>query len=317
MEDRSLDFKSANLLAFSGGVDSTALFFKLLEKDIKFDIAIVDYGQRKQSNDEVLYAQKLCKIYNKKCFFKKFPSDLKFSEKMARDFRYEFFETIIKKEKYNVLFTAHQLNDKFEWFLMQFGRGAGFVELNGIQAEENRRFYTLKRPLLKYKKSELKEYLDKKNIQYFIDQSNFDSKYKRNHIRASYSDKFVEEFGIGVKRSFEYLQTDIDSLFSNITTYSKEQLTIFSNCDDDNISIRLIDRELKRRNLLISSALRGEILSQREIIVSDKIAISITSSQIWIAPKCCNIMDKKFKEKCRINKIPKNMRSYISGIDYF
>ena len=122
---------------------------------------------------------------------------------------------------------------------------------------------------------------------------------------------------MGVKQSFEYLQIDIDSLFSNITTYSKEQLIIFSNCADDNVSIRLIDRELKRRNLLISSALRVEILAQREIIVSDKIAISITSSQIWIAPKCDKVMDKKFKEKCRINKIPKNMRSYISSIDYF
>ena len=312
-----MEDKSINLLAFSGGVDSTALFFKLLEKSIKFDIAIVDYGQRKQSHDEVLYAKKLCKFYNKKCFFKKFPSDLKFTEKTARDFRYEFFEEIIKNENYKTLLTGHQLNDKFEWFLMQFGRGAGFVELNGMQEEENREFYTLKRPLLGYKKSELKEYLDKKNIKYFIDESNFDLKYKRNHIRASYSDKFLEEFSVGVKRSFEYLQTDIDSLFSNITTYSKEQLIIFSNCADDNVSIRLIDRELKRRNLLISSALRVEILAQREIIVSDKIAISITSSQIWIAPKCDKVMDKKFKEKCRINKIPKNIRSYISTINYF
>jgi hypothetical protein len=199
----------------------------------------------------------------------------------------------------------------------EFKKAFRFVELNGIQEKEDRGFYTLKRPLLGYRKSELKEYLDKKNIKYFIDESNFDLKYKRNHIRASYSDKFLEEFSVGVKQSFEYLQIDIDSLFSNITTYSKEQLIIFSNCADDNVSIRLIDRELKRRNLLISSALRVEILAQREIIVSDKIAISITSSQIWIAPKCDKVMDKEFKEKCRTNKIPKNMRSYISTIDYF
>ena len=53
-----------NLLAFSGGVDSTALFFLLLKSDIRFDIAIVNYGQREQSKEEVLYAQELSNRYN-------------------------------------------------------------------------------------------------------------------------------------------------------------------------------------------------------------------------------------------------------------
>ncbi|MDD3835568.1 MAG: ATP-binding protein, partial [Sulfurimonas sp.] len=38
-----------NLLAFSGGVDSSALFFLLLGENIEFDIAIVNYKQRAQS----------------------------------------------------------------------------------------------------------------------------------------------------------------------------------------------------------------------------------------------------------------------------
>ena len=309
--------KSKNLLAFSGGVDSTALFFKLLEQNIKFDIAIVDYGLRKQSKDEVAYAQKLCKLYNKKCFLKEFPSDLKFSEKVARDFRYEFFEHIIMYENYKNLLTAHQLNDKFEWFLMQLGRGAGLAELIGMQEKEDRDNYNLIRPLLGYTKKELQEYLDKKDIKYFIDKSNFDSKYKRNHIRASYSDEFLAEFGQGLKKSFEYLEKDKLSLLSNITMYIKDDLTIFDWDEDDNVAIRLIDKELKRRGVLISKGTRDEILLQREIIVSDKIAIAITNTQIWIAPKCEVVMTKEFKEKCRLNKIPNNMRSYISTIDYF
>ncbi|NLN13488.1 MAG: tRNA lysidine(34) synthetase TilS, partial [Arcobacter skirrowii] len=46
----NLDFSeiksSKNLLAFSAGVDSTALFFLLLNSNIPFDIAIVDYNIR-------------------------------------------------------------------------------------------------------------------------------------------------------------------------------------------------------------------------------------------------------------------------------
>ena len=56
-----------NLLAFSAGIDSTALFFLMMEEEILFDIAIVDYNQRLQSKDEVIYATQLAHKYNKKC----------------------------------------------------------------------------------------------------------------------------------------------------------------------------------------------------------------------------------------------------------
>ena len=50
-----------NLLAFSAGVDSTALFFLLNDSNIDFDIAIVDYGLREQSKNEVAHAKNLAK----------------------------------------------------------------------------------------------------------------------------------------------------------------------------------------------------------------------------------------------------------------
>jgi len=309
--------KGKNLLAFSAGVDSTALFFILLSKNIKFDVAIVNYNQRVQSVDEINYAKKLCKLYNKRCFVKEFPTNMVFSEKSARDFRYSFFEELIKYEKYKYLLTAHQLNDKFEWFLMQMSKGAGVTELLGVIDFEKRDNYTIIRPLLELTKKELIEYLDKQNLKYFIDKSNFDEKYKRNHIRVKYSDKFLEEYSQGVKNSFKYLQIDYKSLLENTSKFTKDELTIFEYNGDDNIAIKLIDKELKVRGILITKDTRDEILKQREIIISDKIAISITQFQIWIVPKCNEVMTKDFKEKCRINRVPKNIRSYLSTIDYF
>ena len=61
-QDISLLKSSKNLLAFSGGADSTALFFLLLENDIPFDIAIVDYAIREQSKEELLFAQELKRV---------------------------------------------------------------------------------------------------------------------------------------------------------------------------------------------------------------------------------------------------------------
>ena len=68
----NLDFSvirnQKNLLAFSAGVDSSALFFLLLEQSIPFDIAIVNYNLRVQSKDEVFYAKNLASKYKKNIF---------------------------------------------------------------------------------------------------------------------------------------------------------------------------------------------------------------------------------------------------------
>ena len=99
----NLDFSeiksSKNLLAFSAGVDSTALFFLLLNSNIPFDIAIVDYNIREQSKEEVAHAKNLAKKFNKKIYKKDiFLENLSNFEKQARDIRYNFFEEIIKKK---------------------------------------------------------------------------------------------------------------------------------------------------------------------------------------------------------------------------
>jgi tRNA(Ile)-lysidine synthase len=101
-----------NLLAFSGGVDSSALFFLLLENQIKFDIALVNYGIREQSIKEQTYALTLAKRYKLKAYTIQSPQFDNNFEKNARDFRYKFFNKIIKREKYTNLITAHQLNDQ-------------------------------------------------------------------------------------------------------------------------------------------------------------------------------------------------------------
>ena len=313
----NLDFSviknQKNLLAFSAGVDSTALFFLLLKQNISFDIAIVDYNLRVQSKEEISYAKELALKYNKKIFLKdiKLENSSNF-EKTARDIRYKFFEEIISKNSYENLITAHQLNDKLEWFMMQLSKGAGLVELIGFNEFEQKENYKIYKPLLNITKDELEEYLKINHHKYFVDQSNFDEKYKRNYFRHNFSNKFLEEFSKGVKKSFEYLQNDLNSLNIQTNPIKKiEELEIFSNQKDDNLNIRTIDLCLKKRGILISSAQRDEILKQKEITISHKINISILEDYIWIAPNSILTIDKKFKEKCRLKRIPQNMRAYL------
>lgn len=305
--------ESKNLLAFSAGVDSTALFFLLLEQNIPFDIAIVNYNVRVQSKEELAYAKELATKYNKQIFIKEVTlENLSNFEKNARDIRYSFFEEIINSNSYEILITAHQLNDKLEWFLMQFTKGAGLFELIGFNEFEEKESYKVYKPLLEISKNELENYLKINNIKYFIDTSNFDEKYKRNYFRKNFANQLVDDFKSGIKSSFNYLQKDIESLnVEHKPIKIFDELSIFKNMNNDNLNIRIIDNEIKKRGILLSSSQREEILKQKEITISHKINISINEGYIWIAPNYSETMDKKFKEKCRINKIPKNIRSYI------
>ncbi|MFY4786113.1 tRNA lysidine(34) synthetase TilS [Aliarcobacter butzleri] len=305
--------ESKNLLAFSAGVDSSALFFLLLKQNIPFDIAIVNYNVRVQSKNEVNYAKELALKYNKQIYIKdiKLESTSNF-EKTARDIRYKFFEEVIDENSYEILITAHQLNDKLEWFLMQFTKGAGLVELIGFNEFEQKENYKIYKPLLDITKKELEEFLQKEDIKYFIDNSNFDEKYKRNYFRHNFSDKLLNDYSNGIKKSFKYLQDDINSLNIEIKPIKNfNELEIYKNQKDNNLNIRIIDNSLKKRGFLLSSAQRKEILKQKEITISHQINISIKEDFIWICPNVSSIMDKKFKEICRINKIPKNVRNYI------
>ena len=313
----NLDFSviknQKNLLAFSAGVDSCALFFLLLEQNISFDIAIVNYNVRIQAMQEVAYARELALKYNKQIFIRdiKLENSSNF-EKTARDIRYKFFEEIILEDSYEILITAHQLNDKLEWFLMQLSKGAGLVELIGFNEFEQKKNYKIYKPLLNITKEELEIYLKQNNHKFFIDESNFNEKYKRNYFRHNFSNKFLKEFSGGVKKSFEYLQNDLNSLnIQNNPIKKIEELEIFLNQKDDNLNIRTIDLSLKKRGILLSSAQRNEILKQKEITISHKINISILEKYIWITPACNEKIEKKFKEKYRINNIPKNIRAYI------
>ena len=300
-----------NLLAFSAGVDSTALFFILVENNIPFDIAIIDYKQREQAKEEISYAKELSSNFGKKCFIKEFPENRKFSEKSARDFRYDFFEKIINEYGYETLITAHQLNDKLEWFLMQFTKGAGLNELLGLEKEIKKNNYILLRPLLDFSKEELQNYLERANIKYFIDHTNYDEKYKRNFFRHNFSDKLLKEYKNGILNSFGYLKSDIDSLMGNYSLKRYKELHIYRYNSDINTALRIIDKELKKRGVIISKATREEIKNKKELVVSHKISLFLDDKTIWIAPKSETVMDKDFKERCRVNKIPKNIRAYL------
>ncbi len=299
-----------NLLAFSAGVDSSALFFLLLKNKIKFDIALVNYNMRKESRDEENYAFSLADIYKLKIYTIKAPKFNNNFEKNARDFRYSFFKKIIDEYHYNNLITAHQLNDQLEWFLMRLTKGAGVNELLGLKAISKKDNYTLIRPILHHSKNELLDYLKDNNYKYFIDSSNSNEKYERNYFREKFSNRLIDKYKDGIERSFRYLKEDRDVLISGyVEIFFYKELYILK-IENNSIKIRVIDKYLKKLGYLLSSAQREEIKYKNSIVLGGKWSIEIYNNLLFISPYIKEVMPKRYKEECRVAKIPPKIRGY-------
>lgn len=303
--------KKKNLLAFSAGVDSSALFFLLLENNIPFDIALINYGTRVNSDKEEAHAKNLAEKYNLTCHTVKAPKFTSHFEQNAREFRYDFLEKLIKKHDYDTLLTAHQLNDQLEWLLMRLTKGAGTSELIGLEPESQRNGYALMRPLLDYSKEELLVYLQSNHYPYFVDESNIDEKYERNKFRKHFSDPLMAEYKEGIKRSFKYLRKDKENLEKEFeAVYSQKELSVIK-LHKPSAKVKAADLALKTAGYLLSASQRQEIEKEDSLVIGGKWAIELQENLLYLAPYTTISMPRKFKEKCRVQKIPKKIRAYL------
>ena len=308
--------RGKNLLAFSGGVDSTALFFLLQKLNIKTDLALINYQTRATSDDEESFAKELGVEFGVDVFTTKAPEFKSDFENRAREFRYSFFEEIIERGSYQNLLTAHHLGDRLEWFFMKLFRGSGVVELLGMEPKEIRftkggKRYSLIRPLLNLTKDELLEFLDSGGFRYFIDESNFDTKFERNYIRAKFANPILKDYKDGIKRSFEYLQRDREYLNSCFLLKKRiKNLAIFEIksrfCLD-----RAINSYLREFNLKLSKRERELLKSQNSLVIARRFVAELRENILFIAPFIKTPLPKRFKEECRVLKIPPKIRVYL------
>ena len=314
LQNKELLKNSKNLLAFSAGVDSTTLLFLLLDNKISVDIAIVDYGLRKQSKKEVAYAKELALKYGFECYIHKAESIEKNFEAKARAIRYDFFEELIKEHTYETLLTAHHLGDRLEWMLMQLCKGAGAVELAGMSSLEKRESYTLVRPLLFSDKEDFLAYLKEHNIPYFIDESNSDAKYKRNEFRHNFAQPLLEKYKKGIKKSFEYLDEDRESLIEELhfTQINDFFYTKASSLKRSNLLA--IDKHFKYRGHLITAKEKAQLKNTAVVIISRKYIVNQEHGFLFIAPFIQKeSIEKRVKEKLRLLKVSPKLRGYLAS----
>jgi tRNA(Ile)-lysidine synthase len=303
-----------NLLAFSGGSDSSALFFLLNDAEIDFDIALVNYHTRPQSDAEAAYARELAERYGKTCHLGDARLEDANFEHQARKFRYAFFESLIRQHGYENLITAHQLDDRLEWMLMQLCKGAGVIEMAGMRNVETCETYRLVRPLLETTRAELKEYLQRHGHRWFEDESNTDERFKRNAFRRRFAAPMLEQYAQGVKKSFAYLEEDLRSLEEEVAVDRAGELFWFRNPAGRRALLRAVDRTLKKAGFLMRRGDRERLKEEDVVVVGRRYVVAIGADYTFIAPYEKATLKKPFKEACRKLGVAPKLRPYLSRV---
>ncbi len=312
----SLLVKKKNLLGFSHGLDSTALYHLLAESGIDFDIALVNYGVREQADEEEAAARELAERDGRQIFVAHAPRWKSGFEARARRFRYDFFESLIEEHGYENLLTAHQLNDRLEWMMMRLIRGAGTAELAGMEAVSERqtpggKSYRLIRPLLETPRHKLEAYLGERELPWFHDESNEYATFERNRLRP-FLETLIREHSPGIRHTFEYLKQDAKLLSENYEEiFAKGKLRIYR-IHDRRIVPLAASKALKELGYLLSGAEREMLKEKNSIVAGRKWAVELSGEYLYIAPYVTDVpMSKSFKEACRLRRIPPKVRSWL------
>ena len=101
----------------------------------------------------------------------------------ARNFRYDYFEGIVRKYKAKYLFTAHHGDDLMETILMHILRGGSIYGYSGFDFIVDKKDYKIARPLIYLTKDEIEKYDKVLGIPYAVDESNLEDHYTRNRFR--------------------------------------------------------------------------------------------------------------------------------------
>lgn len=170
------------ILTCSFGPDSMALLDYLIKNKFDFVIAHVNYHILEQAEADERGIREFASKNNIQVFVHStyMPSDVN-EEIWAREERYNFFKKLARELNIDNILVAHNEGDLVETYLLQKDRGV-FLEY-GMKYRTKMGDVNILRPLLKYTKSELQNYVIENRIPYSIDPSNSDISFKRNNIR--------------------------------------------------------------------------------------------------------------------------------------
>lgn len=263
----------AVLLAVSGGRDSMALLYLMLEVGIPFSVAHLDHGIREDSSLDADFVCETClklevQLFSERVNILEIAVKRGWSlEEAARKIRYEFLTRIAKETNSSAILTAHHLEDNAETVLMQLLRGT--ARATGIPLRRG----LILRPLLEISKFELEQYLLERGLTWREDSSNTDPTYTRNWIRLEVMPKLLERFPKAAESLARYgtLARDEDAFLEEMTA----KIPTWANLalEPKVLQRRQIRRQLENAGLNAAFAHLEEIRSKLENPVVTRVSL--------------------------------------------
>ena len=263
------------VVGFSGGPDSVFLveMLKKLQNFINFKIYLVHINHLLRGKDAVSdenFSFEYAKKNNLEIFIKRIPVKEiakevgKTLEEVGREERYKFFSEIYKKVGANKIATAHNKDDQIETFLFRLIRGASLQGLEGIKIKNN----NIIRPISEIYKKDILDYLNKNEIQYKIDKTNFENEFTRNSIRLDLIPFIEKRYNIKFKDKIfsliEEIKENNQNNSLNLTDYTDlenriilEKIKFLSNFDKK----KLFSLFLNKKNIEVNRNKIDEINS--------------------------------------------------------
>lgn len=179
------DLPTANnyFIAYSGGIDSTALLHALSHEPRltgRLTAIHVNHNINPRSNDWLKHCETTCDQLNIPLITESVMLE-EHSEVACRQARQAVFRQHLNKG--DCLMTAHHQNDQVETVLFRLFRGTGIRGLTGISKINRFEQYTIYRPLLGFNQQQIKQYIEQHQLPYIEDPSNQNNDYSRNYIR--------------------------------------------------------------------------------------------------------------------------------------
>lgn len=278
------------LITCSCGVDSMTLLSLALENLSKENIVVahVNHQRREEAVLEEEYIRMFCKKNDLTLEVLKLSKDYvgNFQE-WARNQRYEFFESVVKKHKLDVMLLAHHADDNLETILMRLIKTSSLKGYAGIEKFSNYKEILVYRPLLNISKEEILKYASDNNIKYFEDSSNNQDDYTRNRIRHHVIPLLKEENPNIYSAIEKYSETilSVNKLLEKVKLEFIENKVLVNNNDnvitieflikdlldlEENLRIHVLFRVLRKFNLsrVCLDNIYQQIISNKNNIVT-------------------------------------------------
>lgn len=179
------------LLSISGGVDSICLLHLFFALELDFEILHFNHGTRGEANlEEEKLIKNLCLLMNKKLHLRTFDFSLDVSdfENKARVKRREVYHSFIKSNYW--IYTAHHIDDSFEWSLMQAFKQSSLQATLGIPVFAG----GIVRPFMCVSKKQILNFANVSKLKWLEDESNNNQKFERNRLRLSVTSEIKKNY---------------------------------------------------------------------------------------------------------------------------